>query len=315
MQENLDDANKFVRAEIILRRQEIMTDKPKETSYEYGESYQQAMLNYYNKSKEVSELNTEYLRVVLAHQLVKNHVSPRLEKKTSETTVVDIGCSVGLFAINFSLQGYKTIGIDFDKAALEIAETLNVKEGARAKFINSDVASLDLNEPIDIALCFDIFEHLHDDELGALLLAIKQKMSKGKGYVVFHTLPMQYDYIFWSNEKGVIQFPWFLRPFRKMPSDKFARIVKLYALVNDFMLVRKAGVTYKEMIKKADHPNPLTRERLVDIFARMGYEMIHIETGFLGNVQLDSRDTEYFYKHEITHRSLRGVATPKRAFP
>ncbi len=288
-----------------------MNNRPKETSFEYGQDYQKAMLEYYNKSKSVSELNTEYLRVVLAHELVKNYVSPRLRKTPAETTVVDIGCSVGLFAIKFSLQGYKTIGIDFDQTALEIAEDLNAKEGAHAKFINSDVSSLDLDESMDIALCFDIFEHLHDDELGALLYAIRQKMPKGKGYVVFHTLPMQYDYIFWSNEKGIIQFPWFLRLFRTAPSNRFARIVKLYALFLDFLMILKTGISYKESIKMSDHPNPLTRQRLEDIFARMGYEVIHIETGFLGESQLDPKDKKYFYEHEITHRSLRGVVMPK----
>src|SRR6266536_1498049 len=116
-----------------------MNDKPKETSFEYGAEYQRAMLDYYNKSKMPSELNTEYLRVILAHELIKQYVNPRLGKNPSETTFVDIGCSVGLFAINFSLKGYKTIGIDFDQTALEIAEDLNAKEGAHAQFVNSDV--------------------------------------------------------------------------------------------------------------------------------------------------------------------------------
>jgi hypothetical protein len=76
-------------------------------------------------------------------------------------------------------------------------------------------------------------------------------------------------------------------------------------------MILKRGMSYKESIKKSDHPNPLTRQKLEDIFARMGYEVIHIETGFLGESQLDPRDKKYFYKHQITHRSLRGVAIPK----
>lgn len=61
------------------------------------------------------------------------------------------------------------------------------------------------------------------------------------------------------------------------------------------------------------HCNPLTKERLEDILARAGYEIIFMESGFLGEVQLDPRHREYFHKQPVTHRSLRGVATPKRS--
>jgi hypothetical protein len=60
------------------------------------------------------------------------------------------------------------------------------------------------------------------------------------------------------------------------------------------------------------HCNPLTREWLEDILARAGYKTIFMESGFLGEAQLDPRDREYFHKQPVTHRSLYGVAVPRR---
>ena len=48
----------------------VKTAKPKETSFEYGREYQEAMLGYSYESKIVSESNPEYLRVRLARDRV-----------------------------------------------------------------------------------------------------------------------------------------------------------------------------------------------------------------------------------------------------
>lgn len=289
----------------------IEHQKPKETSNEYGKQYQQQMLVYYNKSKEVSEANTEYLRVKLADDLVKKYCLPRFpDSPRDQVTVVDVGCSVGLFAIEFSKRGFRSVGVDFDPAALEIAARLNEEEGSRAQFYKLDVSDWDLEFPIDIALCFDIFEHLHDDELGAFFNGIKSKLSKN-GCVVFHTLPMEYDYLFWDDSKGRIRFPSLLRPFRYLSAAKFHRLVRIYALLRDCIKIARGSGSHKDQIKLAEHCNPLTPDRLKDILHRAGYTLVFMETGFLGDVQLEPRDRKYFNKHWVTHRSLRGVAVPR----
>jgi 2-polyprenyl-3-methyl-5-hydroxy-6-metoxy-1,4-benzoquinol methylase len=273
--------------------------------------HQEIMLGYYRKSKIVSESNTEYLRVVLARDLVNKYALPRLSPKLpNEITFVDVGCSVGLFAIEFAKMGYNSFGVDFDAAALEIAAKLNAEEGTNAKFFQMDVSDWDLDIPIDIALCFDIFEHLHDDELGALLYGLKRKLAK-QGCLVFHTLPLQYDYLFWGESRGIIRFPWLLRPFKNVSPRIFGRMVKIYALCLELVSLCRGGLTHEEAIKMGGHCNPLTRERLADILARAGYDIIFMESGFLGEVQLDPQHREYFHKQPITHRSLRGVAAPK----
>ena len=291
----------------------LAKQKPKSTSYEYGKAAQERMIDYYWQSKIPSYSNHEYLRVVLAFDLVKKWALPKLpQKQAKDITVVDIGCSVGLFAIEFAKRGYKSYGIDFDPAAIEIAKKLNVEEKANTQFVQMDVADWNTDFPrIDIAICFDLFEHLHDDELGALLYAVKKQLSP-KGCVVFHTLPQQYDYLFWNGDKGFIQFPLMLRPFINQPAYRFSRIVEIYALLRDIKSLCRGGVTHKKAIKKADHPNPLTKERLTDILKRAGYDVHTMSSGFLGESQLDPAHKEQFLKHPITHRSLYGVAVPRQ---
>lgn len=285
---------------------------PKETSFEYGRTYQETMLVYYRKSKVASEDNTEYLRVRLAHELVNRFVVNRLGPKLpQDITVVDIGCSVGLLAIEFARKGFQTFGIDFDPVAIEMARTLNSKEGTDAKFIQMDVSDWNLNHPVDIALCFDIFEHLHDDELGVLLYGIRRALSHG-GFLAFHTLPLQYDYLFWNDKRKVIEFPPKLRPFRNLSPKRFSRLVEMYAKALDIKAIFKGRRPRTELIKKQSHCNPLSPERCEDILRRAQFDVIFMETGFLGESQLDPIDKKYFHKQSITHRSLRGVAVPKK---
>jgi len=287
---------------------------PKVTSYTYGEdAYQKYMAEYYKESKVVSASNHEYLRVRLAFDLVEKWVLPRLScKPRAETTVIDIACSVGTFAIEFAKQGYRSFGVDFDPDAIKIARRLNEEEGTNAVFAEMDVSDWNGSfPPIDIAICFDVFEHLHDDELGTLLYTLKSLFSPD-GALVFHSLPQQYDYLFWNQQKNIVEFPFLLKPFKNCRTEVFEKIVKMYALLQDMKSVYRTGLTHKEGIKRSDHPNPLTKGRLTDVFERASYEILTIDSGFLGNVQIDQRDRQSFINQPLTHRSLFGVAVPAR---
>jgi 2-polyprenyl-3-methyl-5-hydroxy-6-metoxy-1,4-benzoquinol methylase len=232
------------------------------------------------------------------------------EEKKTEIKLADIGCSVGLMAIEFAKKGYQSYGYDFDPAAITIANKLKIEEKINVEFFEHDVSNQEFDIPIDIAVCFDMFEHLHDDEIGVLLNNLKKSLTKN-ACVVFHTLPGEYDYIFWDNDKKIINFPLVLNLFKKCSVSSFAKSVKIYALIKDIINIIKYNLTQKESIKKSGHPNPLTENRLIDIFNRAGYEIIFIKTGFLSDLQFNLKNKEYFLKHNITHRSIFGVITPE----
>jgi 2-polyprenyl-3-methyl-5-hydroxy-6-metoxy-1,4-benzoquinol methylase len=284
---------------------------PQSTSFAYGDCYQQDMEQFYWESKRRSAENHAWNRVQLAERLVREAASGCLATESpAATTLLDVGCSVGLLAIHFSKLGYRTIGIDFDPAAIATARKLNELDAGRAQFILGDVGTLQGLPGIDIALCFDIFEHLHDDELGALLKSLRAVLS-GRGVLVFHTYPQWYDYIFsmWAREQQV-RFPWPLKPFSYLPAAAFRKCVVIYALLIDIALVTLTGKTWRERIKHTSHCNPLTLERLSDIFGRADYEILQLESGFITD-QFKAAAKRRFLKHQITHRSLYGIARPR----
>jgi 2-polyprenyl-3-methyl-5-hydroxy-6-metoxy-1,4-benzoquinol methylase len=289
-----------------------MPESGKETSYGYGDAYQRQMLEYYRGLKTASAESAEAQTFHLVKGLI-GEAHSRQGRRREETVVVDVGCSIGTFAIESSKMGFRSFGLDFDKSAIELARQLNEEEGASAEFHQMDVSDWRRDFPrIDIAVCADIFEHLHDDELGSLLVALRKSFSDD-GVLVFHTAPQEFDYLFWrkSGPKGVISLPWMFWPFRWLSDEHFTRVTRVAALVLDIWLVATRGKSYKEHIKKADHPNPLTTLRLSDILTRSGYEVVTMATR-TSDSQIDPRHRDLLRGRTVTHRSLYGLARPRR---
>jgi len=275
----------------------------KETSYEYGEAYQRMQVEKYRDRKN----NHWKHRIDLAHRLVDQYVLSRFSNRALKDIVVtDVGTSIGTFAIEFAKRGFRTYGIDFDARALKIAEGLASEDNVSPTFMQADVADWPRDlPPIDVAICFDIFEHLHDDELGAFLVAIRKNLS-ADGCLVFHTFPTQYDYLLFG--RAMLRLP--LYPFARLPTRWFDRIVRAYAALFDIYLLLARGVDYKDTIKTWSHCNPTTKVRLNEILLRSGYEIICLETEQLYDY---SPELIRRFRHQpISHRNMYGVAAPKR---
>ena len=191
----------------------------------YGNEYQNHQADKYKNRNQ----NHWKDRINLALNLVEKHDEKSLKDK-KDIVVVDIGCSIGTFAIEFAKLGYQSYGIDFDSSALEIGEKLSKEENVVVTFVNNDISNWStLALPkIDIAICFDIFEHLHDDELGALLVSLKNQLSKNSK-LIFHTYPTEYDHLFYfEGTMARIFVPWLRRLplylFKNLSEDKFKRL-------------------------------------------------------------------------------------------
>lgn len=281
----------------------------KESVYSYGNNYQKSQANKFHNRN----INHWKNRIDLAFKLVAKYDKKTLTNENkAEIVIADIGCSIGTFAIEFGKLGYKSFGIDFDPAAIQIAKNLAKAENICATFINSDLSQWnDLSLPkIDIAICFDIFEHLHDDELGSLLTSLKKNLS-ADGKLYFHTFPTEYDYLFYyEGVMALIFFPWLRRLplwlLKKLPEEKFERFVKIYALFFDFLSLLKHGKTHKESIKNNKHCNPLTKKRLEEILVRAGFQIITLESCQL--YAFKKKVHNQFSHQPISHRNIFGVA-------
>jgi 2-polyprenyl-3-methyl-5-hydroxy-6-metoxy-1,4-benzoquinol methylase len=276
------------------------TENPKETSYAYGKEYQLDQLAKHR----LRDRNHWKPRISLAHQLIDKYVMSFLgNRQPAEINTLDVGCSIGTMAIEMALRGFKATGVDFDQSALDIAQRLAVEENVSVCFVQADIAELRMinTEKIDIAVCFDIFEHLHDDELGAMLQAIRRQLS-AQGALIFYTFPLQFDYLFYSRD----WLHWPLMLFKFLPTDMFDRTVRIYAGLIDVFLLLATGKSYRDSIKRHSHCNPTTKARLVDILQRAGFSIRFIESDniFLQKPYVAHR----FLKQPIAHRSLYGVA-------
>ena len=227
----------------------------------YGEAYQRRQAEKFRGRKH----NRWKVRCDLAHRLVDEHALPRLararsgEPEPGAVTVLDVGCSIGTFAIEMAHRGFNAFGVDLDETALTIARELADEEGVSPGFVLGDAADFSQSHgEIDIAIAFDIFEHLFDDQLGAMLVALRRQLAPG-GSLVFHTFPSELDYLlFWGDERAAA----FLEPFKDAEPAHFDRLVKTYAAMRNAWEVLNTGQTHSEKIAPTSHPNPLSAERL-----------------------------------------------------
>ena len=130
--------------------------------------------------------------IALAKKLVASYAPE------TPARMLDLGCSIGTFALEFALIGYETIGLDFDQNALDQGRKLAHELDCYPQWICEDATSFELEKPVDFILCFDLFEHLTDEMIQQMLQCVKQNLIKG-GMVIFHTFPTEYDYLFYNN--------------------------------------------------------------------------------------------------------------------
>ncbi len=193
-------------------------------------------------------------------------------------------------------------GVDFDPAAIEIATELSQEEHASARFVCQDVSDFSRThgKKIDVAVCFDIFEHLHDDELGALFQSLKTNLS-ARGHLIFHTYPSQYGYLV---QNSALRLP--LIPFAVVNPGAFGRIGRAYAAALDGLWTLVRGMSHREHIKRHSHCNPLTVERVEDILRRSGFEIVSVQSASLYG--LSPMVGRMFSKQPFAHQNIFGVA-------
>ena len=266
----------------------------------YGGEYQAQQLAKYRDR----EHNHWKIRIDLARRLFDEHVPAGACTTASQPMrLIDVGCSIGTFAIEFARQGCEAFGVDYDANAIEAARALAKEEGVSATFSTSDAQDVAQEHGLfDVAVCFDLFEHLFDDQMGALFASLHRALAPG-GVILFHTFPTEYEYIFQENGgrlgKG-------LEPFAHIDDPSFARLTRAYAALHDVWRLFNFGTTHSESIQTWQHCNPTTPGRLSAILQRAGFEILEIEVADLYPFKTEAR--ERHNGQRVAMRNLFGAA-------
>ena len=113
------------------------------------------------------------------------------------TKVLDVGSGRGEVVLNAAKRGATAIGVDYAQAALSLAEgMLDRHEDVRSQvlYVRADAKKLPMPPcSVDVALMFDIVEHLQPWELDAAL-AETRRVLRPDGVLCVHTMPNAHFY-------------------------------------------------------------------------------------------------------------------------
>lgn len=116
------------------------------------------------------------------HARILEYAAPAPGKK-----IMDVGCGCGEIVIHAALHGAYAVGVDYAKAAHEIAVETASNLGANAKFYLGDINSLP-DESFDAVILSDIIEHLYPVQLQKLYADIYTRLNP-EGRLIIHTWP------------------------------------------------------------------------------------------------------------------------------
>jgi toxoflavin synthase len=141
-----------------------------------------------------SHVADEYDRVGLQYQeskrlpfrrYVEEHSMFRLLGDLAGRSVVDLACGEGIYARKLMRAGAgRVVGVDISTEMIALAEKAEGVEHLGVSYVFADVATVELDEPFDIALCSYLFNYARSRaELRALVESVR-RLVRGGGLVV-----------------------------------------------------------------------------------------------------------------------------------
>ena len=111
-------------------------------------------------------------------------------------SVLDLACGPGYHARSLAAKGLHATGVDLSKEMLELAEKKSGKEGLNIRWINADMRSFRLKNPVDLAICmFDSFDALlTNDDIVQNFRCIAENINPGGLYLIDLTHLREVDY-------------------------------------------------------------------------------------------------------------------------
>ena len=111
-----------------------------------------------------------------------NFVKPYL---TKDSSILDLACGSGTFAISLANQGYKIKGLDLSREIIEVAKEKSIMNHTDIKFDVKDMTNFKYDEKFDVITCFfDSVNFLDKDEIKKMYDAVYEHLNDG-GLFIF----------------------------------------------------------------------------------------------------------------------------------
>lgn len=123
--------------------------------------------------------------------------------------VLDVGCGHGAMSIEIAQAGASVLGVDLDQGRIAFANR-NLQQRFphlldRVTFRASDATSLPVDQPFDVIVSKDTFEHVAD--VAALLKALGERLARPDGLIYAGFSPLYYS-PFGDHGRTGLKVPW-----------------------------------------------------------------------------------------------------------
>jgi len=162
-------------------------------------------------------------------------VLERFRAKTS--TVLDLACGDGTFAVELARRGYHVTGVDLSLEMLEFARENARDAGVMIDFVQQDMRSLDLLGRFDLVTCwYDSLNYLLEyEDLVATFIHVA-KVLNPNGLFIFDMNTRYALSVYWQRHPAYVQ----------QDTDEFFEVHRpVYDYERDIAIVRITGF-YRE---------------------------------------------------------------------
>ncbi|MFK7973128.1 MAG: class I SAM-dependent methyltransferase [Bacteroidia bacterium] len=169
----------------------------------------------------------------LAGQNSLRHIELGLLPDVAGKSILHLQCHFGLDTMSWNRLGAKATGVDFSPNAIEQAKSINKQAGLDARFVQSDVLELDLDEQFDIVFTsYGVLGWLPD--LKRWSEVVNKHLKPGGTLCIVESHSVMYLF----NEKGEFFYPYFggKGPDTEMTSQTYTDGPKHESLPENFWI-------------------------------------------------------------------------------
>ena len=250
----------------------------------------------------------KYLNRNSNHQGVKISSIKEMTGKMHFETVLDLGCCVGTFALEYAADKKKTVGLDLSLYGLKLGKKLASAQKVqdRVNFINASASHIPLQDNcIDLILAEDIVEHLIPN---LLRMTFKEcyRVLKPEGKMIIHTFPTKFSHLLDLFELKKMLF--LLYPLSFFPAvfiEQFLYIFEKTILPIIYFIIKRKS--WKLMVLQSEHCNIQTLDSLASELISAKFEIINIYSTNLYKDFFKKKYFDLFAHSSVSKRNLLAV--------